>query len=31
MINIGYPAADSKPSAMHDTRKPMDELVTRVD
>ena len=31
MINIGYPAPDSKPSAMHDTRKPMDELVTRVD
>ena len=31
MINIGYPAANSKPSAMHDTRKPMDELVTRVD
>jgi nitroreductase len=31
MINIGYPAADSKPSAMHDSRKPMDELVTRVD
>ena len=31
MINIGYPAADSKPSAMHDTRKPMDEVVTRVD
>ena len=31
MINIGYPAADSKPSTMHDTRKQMDELVTRVD
>ena len=31
IINIGYLAADSKPSAMHDTRKPMDELVTRVD
>ena len=31
MINIGYPAADSKPSAMHDSRKPMDEVVTRVD
>ena len=30
MINVGYPAADSKPSAMHGSRKPMDELVTRV-
>ena len=30
MINVGYPAAESKPSAMHGSRKPMDELVTRV-
>ena len=30
MINVGYPAPDSKPSAMHGSRKPMDELVTRV-
>ena len=29
MINVGYPAPDSKPSAMHGSRKPMDELVTR--
>ena len=30
MINIGYPAPDSKPSAMHGARKTMEELVTRV-
>ena len=30
MINVGYPAAESMPSAMHGARKPMDELVTRV-
>ena len=30
MINVGYPAADSKPSAMHGARKTMEELVTRV-
>ena len=30
MINVGYPASDSKPSAMHETRKPMAELVTRI-
>ena len=30
MINVGYPATESKPSAMHGSRKPMDELVTRV-
>ncbi len=30
MINVGYPAPDSKPSAMHGARKTMDELVTRV-
>ena len=29
MINVGYPAPDSKPSAMHDVRKSMAELVTR--
>ncbi len=29
MINVGYPASDSKPSAMHDVRKSMAELVTR--
>ncbi len=29
MINVGYPAADSKPSAMHCERKTMEELVTR--
>ena len=29
MINVGYPAADSKPAAMHDERKTMEELVTR--
>ena len=31
MINVGYPAPDSKPSAMHDARKTMGELVTRVE
>ena len=30
IINVGYPAPDSKPSAMHGARKPMDELMTRV-
>ena len=30
MINVVSPAPDSKPSAMHGSRKPMDELVTRV-
>ena len=30
MINVGYPAPDSKPSAMHGVRKPVGELVTRV-
>lgn len=29
MINIGYPAPESRPSAMHDVRKAMGELVTR--
>lgn len=30
MINVGYPAPDSKPSAMHSERKPIGELVTIV-
>lgn len=30
MINVGYPAPDSKPSAMHSERKPIRELVTIV-
>lgn len=29
MINVGYPAPESQPSAMHDVRKTMGELVTR--
>ena len=29
MINVGYPAADSKPSAMHNERKSEEDLVTR--
>ena len=31
MINVGYPFLDSKPSAMHAARKPLEELVTRVE
>jgi len=31
MINVGYPSPDSNPSAMHSERKPLEELVTRVD
>ena len=31
MINVGYPAPDSKPSAMHAERKSVEELVTRVE
>ena len=31
MINVGYPSPDSKPSAMHDERKSVEELVTRVE
>ena len=31
MINVGYPAPDSKPSAMHAERKTVGELVTRVE
>ena len=30
MINVGYPAPESKPSAMHDERKAVGEVVTRV-
>ena len=30
MINVGYPAAESAPSPMHDARKPLDEFVTRL-
>ena len=29
MINVGYPAPESQPSAMHDIRKSMGELVTK--
>ena len=31
MINVGYPAAGSEPSAMHGVRKPVGELVTRME
>ena len=31
MINVGYPAPDSKPSAIHGERKPVEELVTMVE
>ena len=31
MINVGYPAAESEPSAMHGARKPVGEMVTRVE
>ena len=31
MINVGYPAEESAPSAMHGTRIPMGEFVTWVD
>ena len=30
MINVGYPAPESQPSAMHEARKLMTELVTRI-
>ncbi len=30
MINVGYPASDSKPSAMHGMRKTLEELVTKI-
>ena len=30
MINIGYPAAESTPSPMHETRKALDEFVKYV-
>jgi nitroreductase len=29
MINVGYPAAESKPSPMHAARKPLADLVSR--
>ena len=31
MINVGYPAAESEPSAMHSARKPLGEMVSRVE
>ena len=31
MINVGYPAPESKPSTMHGERKTIEELVTRLD
>ena len=31
VINVGYPAEESAPSAMHESRIPMREFVTRVD
>ena len=31
MINVGYPAPESEPSAMHSARKSMEELVTRAE
>ena len=30
MINVGYPAAESAPSAMHGARKALEEMVTRM-
>lgn len=30
MINVGYPAPESQPSVMHEARKPLAELVTRI-
>ena len=30
MINVGYPAPDSRPSAMHGDRKALGELVTKI-
>ena len=30
MINVGYPAPESQPSAMHDVRKAMNEFVTTI-
>ena len=30
MINVGYPAPESKPSAMHESRKAMEEFTTKV-
>lgn len=31
MINVGYPSDESAPSAMHGTRIPMGEFVTKID
>jgi nitroreductase len=31
MINVGYPSVESQPSAMHGTRIPMDDFVTKID
>ena len=31
IINVGYPAEDSRPSPMHGVRKPMEEFVTKVE
>ena len=31
IINVGYPAPDSKPSAMHEEGKTVGEVVTRVE
>jgi len=31
MINVGYPAPESKPSVMHGERKTIEKLVTRLD
>ena len=30
MINVGYPAPDSKSSAMHESRKAMEEFMTKI-
>ncbi len=30
MINVGFPASESQPSAMHEVRKSMGELVTKI-
>ena len=31
MINVGYPSAESQPSAMHEARIPIGEFVTKID
>ena len=30
LLPLGYPAEESKPSAMHDSRKPLEETVVRL-